>query len=66
MGYPLVRDLAVVSARVRVPVAVACRVLNFSTQGYYAWLKNPVTARDWSDAHLTNAWIPAIVATPTS
>ena len=55
MMYPLVRDLAVVSARVRVPVAVACRVLNFSTQGYYAWLKNPVTDRDWSDAHLTNA-----------
>src|SRR5664279_247314 len=55
MMYPLVRDLAAVSARVRVPVAVACRVLGFSTQGYYAWLKNPVTDRDWSDAYLTNA-----------
>jgi transposase InsO family protein len=55
MMYPLVRDLAATGTRVRVPVAVACRVLKFSTQGFYAWLKTPVTQRDWSDAHLINA-----------
>jgi putative transposase len=55
MRYPLVRDLAVDGY----PVAVACRVLTFSTQGYYTWLRRPVTDRDWSDAHLTNAAIDA-------
>ncbi len=36
------------------PVAVACRVLGLSTQGYYKWLKSPVSQRDWDDAHLIN------------
>lgn len=53
MTYPLVRDLAAE----RVPVAVTCGVLGFSTQAYYAWLANPVTDRDWDDAHLVNAII---------
>lgn len=57
MMYPQVPDLAAKDARIRVPVAVACRVLRFSTQGFYTWLKNPVTDRDWSDAHVTNAAI---------
>jgi len=26
-----------------VPVTVTCRVLGFSTQGYYQWLADPVT-----------------------
>ena len=47
--------MAVAGARIRVPVAVACRVLGLSTQGYYKWLKNPVSQRDWDDAHLINA-----------
>lgn len=55
MMYPLVRDLAAAGARVRVPAAVACRVLGFSTQAYYKWLKEPVSQRDWDDAHLINA-----------
>ncbi|MBC7592556.1 MAG: transposase [Kineosporiaceae bacterium] len=55
MMYPLVRDFAAKDARIRVPVAVACLVLRFSEQDFYAWLTNPVTGRDWSDAHLTNA-----------
>jgi len=38
-----------------VPVAVACRVLELSTQGYYKWLKSPVSQRDWDDAHLIDA-----------
>ncbi len=44
--------MAAAGAPVRVPVAVACRVLGFSTQGYYKWLKDPVSRRDWDDAHL--------------
>ena len=42
-------------APIRVPVAVSCRVLNFSRQAYYQWAANPVPARDWEEAHLINA-----------
>ncbi|BCT74214.1 hypothetical protein SCMU_00560 [Sinomonas cyclohexanicum] len=55
MMYPLVRELAAPEAPVRVPVAVTCRVLGFSKQAYYQWLKGPVTDRDWNEAHLANA-----------
>jgi transposase InsO family protein len=51
MIYPLVLDLAVDG----IPVTVTCRVLGFSTQAFYAWKKNPVTDREWDDAHLINA-----------
>jgi transposase InsO family protein len=51
MTYPLVLDLAADS----IPVAVTCRVLGFSTQAFYAWRKNPISQRDWNDAHLINA-----------
>ncbi|PTT61306.1 IS3 family transposase [Arthrobacter sp. HMWF013] len=51
MMYPLVTDLAVDG----VPVAVTCRVLGFSKQGYYRWRASPVTDRDWADAHVVNA-----------
>ena len=44
--------MAAAGAPVRVPVAVALRVLSLSRQGYYQWLKNPVSQRDWDDAHL--------------
>ncbi len=50
MMYPLVRDLAVEG----IPVTVTCRVLGFSKQAFYAWRKQPVTDRDWNDAHLIN------------
>ena len=53
MMYPLVRDLAADA----IPVAVTCRVLGFSKQAFYAWCKNPVTQRDWDDAHLINSAI---------
>lgn len=46
MSYPLVLELAVDG----VAVTLTCRVLGFSTQGFYRWRKNPVTNRDWSDA----------------
>jgi putative transposase len=39
---PLVCDLAAD----RIPVAVTCRVLGFSTQAFYAWKKHPVTDRE--------------------
>jgi len=50
--FPLVREMAAAGARVRVPVAVACRVLGFSTQGYYKWLRNPVSAREKDDLEI--------------
>ncbi len=53
--YPLVRELAAAGARIRVPVAVTCRVLTFSKQGYYRWVRTPVSDRAWDDAHVTNA-----------
>jgi transposase InsO family protein len=53
MMFPLVRELAVDG----VPVAVTCRVLGFTKQAYFKWRANPVTDRDWDDAHLINAAI---------
>jgi putative transposase len=44
--------MAAAGARIRVPVTVACRVLGLSTQGYYKWVKDPVSQRDWDDAHV--------------
>ncbi len=51
--YPLVLDLAAD----KIPVAVTCRVLGFSKQAFYKWQANPVSQRDWDDAHLINAAI---------
>jgi putative transposase len=34
---------------------VTCRVLGFSPQAFYKWCANPVSQRDWDDAHLINA-----------
>jgi putative transposase len=53
MTYPLVLDLADDG----IPVTVTCRVLGFSTQGFYKWRANPVSQRDWDDAHLIDAII---------
>ena len=53
MIYPLVLDLAAD----RIPVTVTCRVLGFSKQAFYKWKADPVSQRDWDDAHLTNAAI---------
>jgi transposase InsO family protein len=54
MMYPLVRELAATGAPIRVPVAVTCRVLGFSTKAYYKWLKSPIGDRELADAYLTN------------
>ncbi len=50
--FPLVHEMAATGARDRVPVAVACRVLGFSEQAYYQWLKQPVSAREAEERHL--------------
>lgn len=57
--YPLVHDLAAPGARVRVPVAVTCRVLKIARQPYYRWLADPVTDADWIQAHRANALFDA-------
>ena len=51
MSYPLVLELAADG----IAVTLICRVLGFSTQGFYRWRANPITDRDWADAHLINA-----------
>ncbi len=51
MSYPLVGDCAAAG----IPVAVTCRTLGFSKQAFYQWKANPVSQRDWDDAHLINA-----------
>jgi putative transposase len=51
MMYPLVLDLAADG----IAVAVTCRVLGFTKQAFYKWRRNPVTQRDYDDAHLINA-----------
>jgi putative transposase len=53
MMFPLVLDLAAD----KIPVAVTCRVLGFSKQAFYQWKADPVSQRDWDDAHLINAAI---------
>ena len=55
MMYPLVTDLADEGF----PVAVTCRVLGFSRQGYFKWRAKPVCDRDLSDAYLINAALDA-------
>ncbi len=57
--------MAAAGARIRVPVAVACRVLKLSTQGYYKWLKEPVSQRDWDDAHAIDALLDIHEDDPT-
>ncbi len=47
-----------------IPVAVTCRVLKFTKQPYYRWMKDPVSRRDWDDAHLINAAIDVHVDDP--
>lgn len=61
MMYPLVLELAAD----RIPVAVTCRVLGFTKQAFYAWRRNPVSRRDWENAHLTNAAVDAHRDDPT-
>ena len=51
MKYPLVVDLQ----RDGIAVALTCEVLGFSKQAFYKWKANPITDREWSDAHLINA-----------
>jgi putative transposase len=57
--------MAAAGARIRVPVAVACRVLGLSRQGYYQWLADPVSQRDWDDAHAIDALLDIHADDPT-
>ncbi len=61
MMYPLVSDLA----RDGVRVSLTCRVLGFSKQAYYKWLVDPVSQRDFDDAHVINVLIDARKVEPT-
>lgn len=65
MIFPLVREMAAAGARIRVPVAVACRVLGFSTQAYYKWLKAPVSPRERDDAETINKLVDLSEDDPT-
>lgn len=60
MTYPLVLELAAE----QIPVAVTCRVLGFSKQGFYRWKKQPMSNRDWNDAHVVNQIIDIHEADP--
>lgn len=40
-----------------IPIAKSLQVLGFSRQAFYEWESDPVSDRDWVDAHLTNAAI---------
>ena len=37
-----------------ISITKSLRVLGFSRQAFYEWQANPVSDRDWTDAHLTN------------
>ncbi len=51
MRYPLVLELADDG----IPVAVTCPGARLLKQTFYKWRVNPVSDRDWADAHLVNA-----------
>jgi putative transposase len=38
----------------RIPVAVTCRAQGLSKQASSAWKNNPLSRRDWDEAHLIN------------
>jgi len=62
MIYPLVRDLAADG----IPVVVTCRVLHFTPQAFYRWRADPISNRDWSDAHLVDAALAIHAGDPVS
>ena len=39
----------------RIPIAVNCRVLKLSKQALFKRKANPISQRDWENAHLINA-----------
>jgi putative transposase len=51
MMYPLVLELAADG----IPAVVTCRVLGFTPQAFHKWKANPISDRDWANAHLINA-----------
>lgn len=51
MMYPLVQELATDG----IPVVVTCRVLGFTPQAFHKWKADPISDRDWANAHLVNA-----------
>lgn len=53
--FPLVQEMARTDARVRVPVAVTCRVLGFSKQAFYQWTRHPISARATQEQALIKA-----------
>ena len=65
MIFPLVREMAAPGARIRVPVAVACRVLGFSTQAYYKWRAEPIGKRERDDAETINKLVDLHEDDPT-
>lgn len=65
MIFPLVREMAATDAPLRVPVAVACRVLGFSTQAYYKWRAEPVSKRELDDAYVINELVDLHEDDPT-
>ena len=46
-------------------MAVTCRVLGISRQAYYQWESDPVSQRDWDDAHLIKAALEIHTDDPT-
>ncbi len=53
------KELGAAGARIRGPVAVACRVLKLHRQHYYSWLARPVTDAEWTQAHRANPRLSA-------
>lgn len=47
-----------------IPVKLSCRVRGFSRQAYYQSLADPVSEREWSDAHAANAVLDAHLDDP--
>jgi len=52
MIYPLVRELALQTTPIRVPVKVSCRVLGFTEQAYYQWVRKPLSDREIEETEI--------------
>ena len=53
--YPFVSELTAIGAPIRVPIAVACKVLILHRQHYYAWLAQSVTTAELDEAYRADA-----------